>query len=61
VHLFVGNVVDADIADRRRRPRGTDAAAGHVSHLPAGGDTTGAAGMSAAMAHPRERPSGQAL
>jgi predicted NBD/HSP70 family sugar kinase len=39
VHLFVGNVVDAAIATGGAVHEGPDAAAGHVSHLPVGGDT----------------------
>jgi predicted NBD/HSP70 family sugar kinase len=38
VHLFVGNVVDAAIVTGGSVHEGPNAAAGHVSHLPVGGE-----------------------
>jgi predicted NBD/HSP70 family sugar kinase len=56
VHLFVGNVVDAAIATGGTVHEGPNAAAGHVSHLPVGGDapcTCGRRGCLAATAAER--------
>jgi predicted NBD/HSP70 family sugar kinase len=50
VHLFVGNVVDAAIATGGTVHEGPNAAAGHVSHLPVGGDAPCACGRRGCLA-----------
>jgi predicted NBD/HSP70 family sugar kinase len=50
VHLFVGNVVDAAIATGGSVHEGPNAAAGHVSHLPVGGDAPCACGRRGCLA-----------
>jgi predicted NBD/HSP70 family sugar kinase len=50
VHLFVGNVVDAAIATGGPVHEGPNAAAGHVSHLPVGGDAPCACGRRGCLA-----------